>query len=246
MPPATENTTANWKLLDSVLILLIVLAAFYIGWKAPFGNPKQVTWLWLANIFLLTAFTLLIGHAITGLWRGALIDERNKISLARFQALLWTILILPSLLTAAILNIHRGQPDALAITLPGDLWWLMGISATSLVGSPLIKTTKKDETTNEEAKDKTVNLLQKQGVDPNKVAAEGQILVNTDPKNARLSDLFKGDEVGNAAELDLSKLQMFYFTLLIVAAYAVALGSMFNPPAILSRRSVGFLILTQA
>jgi hypothetical protein len=42
------------------------------------------------------------------------------------------------------------------------------------------------------------------------------------------ADLFKGEEIGNAAHLDLGKIQMFYFTLVLVLAYAVMLGTMFS------------------
>ncbi len=40
-----------------------------------------------------------------------------------------------------------------------------------------------------------------------------------------LSELFKGDEMGNDAQVDLAKIQMFYFTLILVFVYAVALGN---------------------
>ncbi|RZN38742.1 MAG: hypothetical protein EF813_04625 [Methanosarcinales archaeon] len=37
-------------------------------------------------------------------------------------------------------------------------------------------------------------------------------------------NMFKGEETGNATQLDLGKIQMFYFTLVLVLTYAVALG----------------------
>jgi hypothetical protein len=44
---------------------------------------------------------------------------------------------------------------------------------------------------------------------------------------ARWSDLFSGEETANASVLDMAKIQMFFFTLVIVVAYCSALGSMF-------------------
>ena len=67
--------------------------------------------------------------------------------------------------------------------------------------------------------------MAKEGVDTKKLASKGQIVVNTALEGARWSDLFKGEESGNAAQLDLSKVQMFFFTLILVLAYAVALGT---------------------
>jgi hypothetical protein len=37
--------------------------------------------------------------------------------------------------------------------------------------------------------------------------------------------MFEGTEVGNAAHVDLAKVQMFFFTLIVALAYIYALGS---------------------
>lgn len=206
-------------------LLIIVLAIGLIGWKFPIVTQTQIIRFWLAIMVLLAAFVVIAGHGITGLWRGALIDERNKISLSRLQLVLWTILILASFLTAVLINIHRGGADPLKIALPETLWALMGISTTSLIGSPLIRGAKKDAPTNEEEKNKTLNIMKTQGVDPEKVDTVGQIICNKNPDDASWSELFKGDEVGNAAHLDLGKIQMFYFTVVVWFAYAIALIS---------------------
>lgn len=47
-----------------------------------------------------------------------------------------------------------------------------------------------------------------------------------DPDCASVSDLFKGDEVIAAAYFDLSKVQVFFFTLIVVFAYAAEVGAM--------------------
>jgi hypothetical protein len=111
---------------------------------------------------LLGIFAAIAGQGITGLWRGLLIDERNKISLSRLQRTLWTIVVLSGFLTAALSNLEAGQPDPLAISAPSELWLLMGISTTSLVASPLIKSTKRSVEANEGEKNHTFALLAKQ------------------------------------------------------------------------------------
>lgn len=215
--------------LYGLALLILVLLTGLIGWKFPIDTSARITQFWLMNMASLALFATIAGRGITGFWRGVLIDESNKMSLSRLQLALWTILILASFLTAALVNIHLGQPaDALSIKIPEALWGLMGISTASLVGSSLIKSPKKDAPTNDEEKKKTLELLKTQGVDTNRVEVQGQMIVNQDPKDASWVDLFKGDEVGNAAHLDLGKIQMFFFTLVVWFAYAVELGRNFQ------------------
>jgi hypothetical protein len=73
--------------------------------------------------------------------------------------------------------------------------------------------------------------MTKQGINTTIVATKGQLVVNTMPEGAQWSDMFKGEESGKAAQLDLGKIQMFYFKLILVLAYAVALGTAFAADA---------------
>ena len=123
---------------------------------------RAILWVWVVNLILLAAFATIAGQGITGLWRGLLIDERNKISLSRLQITLWTIVVLSGFLTAAFSNLASGQPNPLAIAIPSELWPLMGISTTSLVASPLIKSTKKAKMANPEETGQTSALLAKE------------------------------------------------------------------------------------
>lgn len=221
-------TQVKYPRLYGLALFILVLITGLIGWQFPINTPRQITGFWLIIMVSLAVFTTIAGRGITGLWRGVLIDESNKMSLSRLQLSLWTILLLSSFLTAALINIHKGIADPLSIAIPATLWGLMGISTASLIGSPLIKSTKKDAPTNDEEKNKTLDLLKTQGVDTSKVDAQGQIVVNQNPEDASWVDLFKGDEVGNAAHLDLGKIQMFFFTLIVGFAYAVVLAQSFQ------------------
>jgi hypothetical protein len=208
--------------------LMIVLAAIILdGVAVPVAYRL---WSWIAMLLLLTLFAAVAGDGVTGTWRGLLIDERNKISLSRLQTTIWTLLILSALFIAALSNVRLGQADPLAIAIPTTLWMLVGISTTSLVGSPLVLSTKKGRSANTNEIQQTLNLLAQQNVNIGSVANLGQVIVNTNPKNARWADLFTGEETGNAAQFDLAKIQMFYFTFILVLVYAVTLGLLFEQP----------------
>ena len=99
---------------------------------------------WFATMALLVLLTALIGRGVTGFWRGALIDERNRLSLSRVQVFVWTVLVLSGFLIAASVNIRAGKPDPLGIDIPTELWLLMGIGTTTLVAAPLIQSIKRD------------------------------------------------------------------------------------------------------
>ena len=207
--------------------LLIIIVIPLLGLMIP--NNVNRLYVWLLILTLLVFFAVIAGHGVTGRWFGLLIDERNKMSLSRLQMILWTVIILSGFLTAALSNIAIGAEDPLSITMPEELWLLMGISTTSLVGSPLILSGKKVKKPEEnEQKDNISLVAAEEGINPEKVesklANKGQLVANADLEYAQISNLFKGEEIGNFAQLDLAKVQMFYFTMVLVLSYAVALG----------------------
>lgn len=161
--------------------------------------------LWIGMLFLLIFLVLLAGRVLTGNWLGILIDERKKMSLSRLQAVLWSVLILSAFLAAAISNllVVNNPTGALSISIPPELLGILGISATSLIGATLILKAKKPD----------------------------QVDYNPDSGNPAdrpsWSDMFKGDDVANADFVDLSKVQMFCFTIILVLVYGGALAAMF-------------------
>jgi len=60
------------------------------------------------------------------------------------------------------------------------------------------------------------------------VVIAGQIVVHTRPEHAQWADMFKGEETGNAAYLDMAKIQMLFFTFVVALAYAVTLATLFG------------------
>jgi hypothetical protein len=222
-----QNADPQWTGWHTVSLVTILAIMVLAGLLFP-ARHRLGTWVLI--LLLLAAFAAIAGQGITGLWSGLLIDERNKISLSRLQMTLWSIVVLSGLLTAALSNVASGQPNPLGIAVPSELWLLMGISTTSLVASPLIESTKKGVEPSGEEKNHTFALLAKQMRAENiqdTVTNRGQLVINVQPESAQWSDMFRGEEIGNAAHLDLGKIQLFYFTVVLVLAYAVALGTAF-------------------
>ncbi|HEU5226862.1 MAG TPA: hypothetical protein VFU49_03545 [Ktedonobacteraceae bacterium] len=236
VPPASPHALASrqpkWTIWHTLGILLTLIATGIAGWFIPSRLMA-----WLAILLLLTFFIALAANGVTGNWRGALIDNRNRISLSRFQMLLWTILILSAYLAATLANMKvtpdlTGTGNLFSVAIPSGLWLLMGIATTSLVAAPLILSTKTTKTPDEQQKDNTLKLLANQHVDVgnDNVIDRGQIIAYATPDNARWADLFTGEEVGNAAQFDLSKIQLFYFTFILILVYGIALATIFAGP----------------
>jgi hypothetical protein len=233
-------------------LLLILAALAWLGWTQ---RPNVV---YPAALALLAAFAVVAGHGIVGLWLGLLIDERNRMSLSRFQMALWTILVLSGILAAAMWNLARGDPTPLALAVPEQLWLVMGISTTSLVGSPLIRSTKTTPPADAgpataAARARTAGVMQRtavafaqQGRSADDVEVQGRIVTFRWPEDARPADLFQGEELANGAHLDLGKVQMFFFTLVLVFTYGSALAQTFASAAAETAFVPGFPALDQS
>ncbi len=215
--------SSHWKREHTVSLVVVTLAIILAPAVIPAGGR---VWAWALVGLLLILFIAITGHGVTGLWRGALIDERNQISLSRFQLAVWTVIVLSGLLTIAIYNIG-GSGDPLAIAIPTELWALLGISTASLVGSPLVRSTKADKNPDPKETAASIKLLaQRYGAAEADFETKGLIVANKQPDMARWANMMLAEETGNAARLDLSKIQMFFFTLILAIAYAFALGDL--------------------
>lgn len=273
----------SWKWPHTLITLVIApVATFVAGWVLPpIGG-------WVAAALALTALVVVAGHGLAGLARGAFVDEQHYVSLSRLQTVMWTIVVSSAFVIAAIANLHTGQANPLDVALPGELWILLGISGTSLVGTPLIRSQKAKRAGNTENFAATLkelgfavskNDVKKEGkggrdlrvddaaeakikagdADPGAdptlpPRSNGVVVIRARPEDSSWSDLFRGEDTGNAALLDLGKVQMLYFTLTIVGAYVVAIGRLFidsNGAAItelpaLSDGAVGLLGISHA
>jgi hypothetical protein len=223
MPSAAPVPESERTELWHVAALTAILAA--IPYAALRLHDRRVA-LWLVTLVLLSTFAVVAGHGITGYWRGLLIDSRNRLSLSRLQFAAWTVMILSALLAAVLANLTLGWEQPLDIQIPQELFILMGISTTSLVASPALLSSTRDRKPDPKAEGAGLLALQAQGYQ-DVYAGNTLVVANTVPSRARWADLLKGDEFGNAAVLDLSKVQMLIFTFVLVLAYGGAVAARF-------------------
>jgi hypothetical protein len=230
-------TEPTWRR-GHTLALALILVLLILSCRVIVAEHRFLAW--ALNLALITGFVTIASHGITGLWRGVLIDEQNKMSLSRFQLAFWTVLLLGSYLTAALYNVRSGCENPLTIAMPEELWALMGISSTSLVASPFIaytKSTKEVDPTKAQAQlqAQEQQIASRLGPavrsDQPLVETRGQLVANVRPEYSQWSDMFKSCVVGAGDILDLAKVQMFFFTLVVGVAYAINLGAVFGTKA---------------
>ena len=185
------------------------------------------SYIWLGVLLMLVLLIVFAGHMVTGVWRGALVNERNRISLSQIQLVLWTVLVLATFLTGAFINLTLVGYDKppLDIEIPASLWVLMGISTTSLIGSPLLASRKKAQNAPVQEEAQAMNRLVDQGREASTLDTAGRLLANDHPTDALWSDLFEADEVSRAGRLDMSKIQMTFFTLIVALVYGTTLSN---------------------
>ena len=210
--PQRRRTPGNLEVL--IVTVLLMVAGAYVAAKTPSKGAN-----WVLELLILFVFTLCLGRWICDRPLGILVTERNLMSLSRFQLILWTLLVLSAFLVIAVQRIRAGIPQALSIEVDWHLWALMGISTASLIGSPLLLASKKDQNPADGVVNKAAKVLSENTdeIDTNRL---GRLYSNPDPKDARLTDIFQGDEVINTAYIDPAKLQMFLFTLIVAGSYA--------------------------
>jgi hypothetical protein len=198
------------------LTIAISLAAWYLG------NGTN----YLAVLIGVAIFFLVTGKMLTRRFFGILINDRNLMSLSRLQLVIWTALIVSGFFVIAIVRIRSGDVDQpLAIGIDSQIWTLLGISATSFVGTPLLYGNKM----NEEPKNPTVTAEKTASHFAGETAQDvaqnrqGILYANARIEDARFTDMFQGDELVNTHLVDVSKLQLFFFTIVVAISYGTEL-----------------------
>ena len=225
--PILATPPTRFRGIEVVVVSLLCLALPIV-----FALYIEPLWAWIVVALLMSVYMLFLGRWISGRPLGVLINERNLMSLSRFQMVSWTILLLSAFFTIAVSRLHflSNVVDSAPLNISMDwrLWALLGISATSLVGTPLLLSSKTSNTPDPKTIDKAANALN-ESVAEIATNSQGQLYSNPHISDASLTDMFQGDEIGNTAYVDVSKLQMFYFTIIALLAYGYALyGAMSN------------------
>jgi len=169
---------------------------------------------WVVCAALVLLMSVVISTRITGSYVGILIDSRNKMSLSQFQVVLWTWLLISSFLAVAL------GMKTVNIGLSEELWALMGISVASGAGSIIVKG-KKKSTEVDEAKMGMTTAVPLDG--ETRPVSQSVQHANKDVSEARWADMFKGEEIVDHNYVDVSKVQMFFFTIAIWLGYAYVL-----------------------
>lgn len=218
--------------IQNILVVLLFIVAIWL----VFGLFAQLhaLFIWGASAALLVLMLIYLGLSEEGspCWYGVLVEKkRNRTSLSRLQITLWTVVIISAYLTAALIRTMPGAldppapcqapddeaclPQPLNIAFPNEIWIALGISTLSFAGSSLIKTNKRNQS--------QVHL---------KTSTETAI-VPYQAKEPKIRDIFYGDDEGNQDAIDLSKVQMFFFTVALIIVYIFAIGSFLTNDALI-------------
>ena len=225
MVTAKASATPTWTTGHSLGLGLCLAGIVSLELLMPIAL-RVVTW--LNVVVLLAAFTLVVGHGITGRWLGVLIDTANRMSLSRLQMLFWTFVVLSGLLTAVTANIQAHVNEPLAITIPAPLWLLMGISTASMVGSPILQHIQSNRATNTKAQQQA---MEHQSLDPTSIRIGSENVINQGVDGASIADIFAGSDISTLGLVDIGQMQMFFFTLILLFTYGVGLAHLFSTPA---------------
>jgi hypothetical protein len=112
----------------------------------------------------------------------------------------------------------------LLVDLDYSLVGLMGISIASFVAAPMVLSPKTTAPVVASDMQRTCEQLPAMQNLQAPLKAAGQVLIKGKPIDARLADLIRGEDIGNATVVDLPRLQMLLITLIVVIAYGSAVG----------------------
>ena len=213
-------TGRNTQLYQFLAVSLVVTATLWLAYDS--AHPQRA---WLFDLTLIVGLCVLLGVWLMGLPIGILISNRNLMSLSRLQVVSWTVVIFSGYIVVVMQRILHQVPDPLSVTIDNSLWAVMGISFASFVGTPLILNGK-TQTDASPGAIRAASIALKEPSSEIQQNAQGKLYSNPTPQDARFSDVFQGDEIGNTAYVDVSKLQMFILSVLLVGAYCSDLWHM--------------------
>jgi hypothetical protein len=225
----------SWSRGHTIVLALVVVALISIGFAFPNAAWKFVvpelslrTRFAIVIIFI-SIFMAVVGHGINGRVDGVFIDSRNRISLSRFQMILWTGLVLSAIWAAMSWNVRNATDHGLGdLKIPSELFEVLGLAAFTGLASPILLSQKRNRDPDLDQFATELATLQKSGTNTGGYGNDGMVVTRNSPAEANWSDLFRGDETGNLASPDVGKLQNFLFTILLVSGYCGALLAKFS------------------
>lgn len=189
----------NWKAGHTAAVIAFIVG---FGVLAVVATQLKLTrhdhlGFWSAVVIgaLILGLMVAVGEGICRRWDGVLVDSLNRISLAQFQLVVWTLVVLASLGGAFFTNLLADVDPvkALDVSVPPELWLAMGLSAGTFAGA------------------KGLNTIQG--------------LTALDGETPTWGDLFASD-YDSSRHVDVAKLQMFVFTVILGFAYAASVANL--------------------
>jgi hypothetical protein len=195
-----------------LLVLALVALAVVIVRGGGTGSDLKTPWIWVMLVLL--ALCAMAGWVVNGRFDGILIDDRYRISLSRFQWVMWLIIIIGGYFTIAVAGVSHGGSLP---KLDNQLLILLGIVSASPVLSNVIVDKKKTDNSAPPAPVKSGDTALQVGA----VDANGSV------DDASWYDLFMGEDAANRYVVDVSRLQNLVFTLILGIAYLTWLSGFF-------------------
>jgi hypothetical protein len=206
------------------VISSLIVAVGVVSIGATFDEDSNWgVWAFVILLLLLVAMLAVVGHGLVRRFSGALMDSRFRMSLAQFQLAVWSVVVLAAWAAAVFANFGLGvDADAFDVSIPSELWLALGISATSLGGAKLIQSRDVTKPPEKIENDSSAGrLLTERGHAPHEWRSRGALLAHAKPATAGWGDLFAADGVESGAVPDISKIQMFFFTIVLAFGYAL-------------------------
>jgi len=199
----------------AAVIVFIVLVAGLSALATQLGLTKSNhlgLWFMVVLGVLVLLLLVVVGWGIVGRPDGILIDSRNRVTLSNFQLVVWTLVLVTAYGGAFLTNLLAGADpvDALNISVPPELWAVLGVSGASYVTAKTIRAGQGKSTTGPQAAAVTG------------MTEKGRLIVRDDAAKANWGDMFTSDLASDALHTDISKVQMFSFTVLLATGYTAA------------------------
>ena len=163
---------------------------------------------WAAAIATVLVMLGVLGWRSKRTLAGVLVGSRNRLSLSRLQLYIWTTLVLSMFLVTAAFLIGVAPRAALLPVYPAEIWALLGIVIATPVASGLILKPKQEQQPSAAA-------LTESAVEHHR----GVLETRTSSDRWSFLDLFTGEEVANAGEVDVSRFQSFIITVILVTIF---------------------------
>ena len=206
----------RWGFFTVGLVIALVACGAWIYFRGENQANGQIHSQYVVVMLVLVGFCVIAGlNTDATRIDGILIDDRNRISLSRYQWVMWFVLIIGGYFTEAMWNLANGAGAPL---IQQDLLVLLGLSSGSAVTSALIVESKKTDTTTQAATTAAAAPPKPTGAP---AANIGPLDKNSSPAAASWAELYLGEEAANRSVVDISRLQQMVITTLLGITYCV-------------------------